>query len=560
MIESLEGIRLLADLTIILAAALGFGYIASKLKQPVILGYMIAGIIIGPFALSLIGKIEEVHVLAQVGVALLLFVVGLEFSPKTLKKIWKISVFGGIMEMVFMFILGFGIGMLFNLGFVQSVFIGAIISVSSTIIIIRVLQNLGEERELAGRIMIGILMVEDAGVIVIVTLLSNLFMEEGSGGMMESYIIPIVLSLAFVLIVLVLGKTVLPKVIRRVSMVENKNLFLVTILVISLGLASIAYILGIPLALGAFLAGLVLAECEYGLEIVNKIRPLRDIFMIIFFVSIGMSINIFLVGGNILFVIVFIALMIGGKFTILAFSSKLFGYTTKTSFKVGLGMIQIGEFSFIIAELGYSTLGVISSTIYSSAITAALITIVITPYSIKNSDNIYEWFRRFESLSKFTNKLFPKSKEKIEFDTRKEFKDHVVLIGYGTVGHLTVDTILPYKKPFVVIDYDPKKLDILDELNFPYIYGDATSSHILERADIEKADLVVITVPGEREVRRIVGMVRKMNPDCEVIARVHSNEVKEDIEDQVDHIIYPEVLGSKAVVKVVENHIQKDNN
>lgn len=557
MVQDLGSIRLLIDITIILAAALGFGYIASKLKQPVILGYMIAGIIIGPFVLSLIGEIEVVHVLAQVGVALLLFVVGLEFSPKTLKKIWQISVFGGILEMMFMFILGFGIGMLFNLGFTQSVFIGAIISVSSTIIIIRVLQNLGEERELAGRIMIGILMVEDAGVIVIVTLLSNLFLAGEGGSLFESYIIPIILSLTFLLIVLVLGKTVLPKIIRRVSMIENKNLFLVTVLVISLGLASIAYLLGIPLALGAFLAGLVLAESEYGLEIVNKIRPLRDIFMLIFFVSIGMSINIFLVGGNILFVIVFIALMIGGKFTILVFSGKLFNYTTKTAFKVGLGMIQIGEFSFIMAELGYSE-GLLSPTIYSSAITAALITIIITPYSIRNSDKVYEWFRRFEGLSKFTNKIFPKGREKTEFDSRKEFKNHVVLIGYGTVGHLTVDTILPYKKPFVVIDYDPKKLDILEELNFPYIYGDATSSHILERADIDNADLIVITVPGKREVRRIVDMVKEMNPDCEIIARVHSKELKDEIENKVNHIIYPEVLGSKAVVNICEDHIKED--
>jgi len=235
------------------------------------------------------------------------------------------------------------------------------------------------------------------------------------------------------------------------------------------------------------------------------------------------------------------------------------GYTTKTALKVGLGMIQIGEFSFIMAELGYLN-DLISHELYSYVITTAMITIIITPYSIMNSDKIYKRLRKYESLSRIINKIFPQAKEKTKFDKKEHIKDHVVLIGYGTVGHITVDTIIPYRKPFVVIDHDPKKLDILDELNFPYIYGDATSSHILERANIKNAKLVVVTIPGERDVKTIVDIIRNINTGCEIIARVHSKSLKKDIEEKVDHIIYPEVLGSKAVGKVVENHIQKNNN
>ncbi|MFW6176346.1 MAG: cation:proton antiporter [Thermoplasmatota archaeon] len=557
MIQDIESIRLLVDITIMLFGALVFGYIVSKLKQPVILGYLFAGIIIGPFALGLIGKVEDVHTLSQIGVTLLLFVVGLEFSPKTLKKIWKISVIGGILEMTFVFLLGFGVGMLFNLSIVQSVFLGSILSISSTIVVIRVLQNLGEEKELAGRIMIGILIVQDIGVIVFVTVLSNVFIVEGNNFL--DYILPIAYNLAYVILILLIGRLALPKILRYVGKLENKSLFLVTILVISLGTASFAYMLGIPLALGAFLAGLVLAECEYGLEIVNKIRPIRDIFVILFFVSIGMSLNIFLLGGNMLLLSAIVLTMVIGKFVILSLSSKAFGYTTKTALKVGLGMIQIGEFSFIMAELGYLN-DLISHELYSYVIITAIITIMITPYSIMNSENIYGWLRRFKSISNVVNKIFPKGKERKEFGKKKPFKNHVVLIGYGTVGHLTVDTILPYRKPFVVIDYDPKKMDILKELNFPYIYGDATSSHILERANIEKADLVVLTVPGENEVRRIVNIVKERNPECDIIARVHSKDLKNEIEDEVNHIVYPEVLGGKAVVKLCEKHVKEDQN
>ncbi len=557
MIENLESIRLLVDIAIMLFGALVFGYIVSKLKQPVILGYLFAGIIIGPYVLGLIGKVEDVHTLAQIGVTLLLFVVGLEFSPKTMKKIWKISVFGGILEMAFVFILGFGVGMLFNLGVVQSVFLGSILSISSTIVVIRVLQNLGEERELAGRIMIGLLIVQDIGVIIFVTVLSNVFIVEANNYL--DYIIPIAYNLAFVVLILLIGRLVLPGALKHISRLKNKSLFLVTILVISLGTATFAYMLGVPLALGSFLAGLVLAESEFGLEIVNKIRPIRDIFVIIFFVSVGMSLNILLIGGNLLLLLVIVLTMVVGKFSILLISSKALGYTTKTALKVGLGMIQIGEFSFIMAELGYIN-DLISHELYSYVITTAMITIIITPYSIMNSDKIYKWLRQFEYLSRFINNIFPKAKEKTEFDKKEDIEDHTILIGYGTVGHLTVDTILPYRKPFIIIDHDPKKMDILDELNFPYIYGDATSSHILERANIKNAKLVVVTIPGERDVKTIVNIIRNVNPDCEIIARVHSKSLKKEIQDKVDHIIYPEVLGGKAVVKVVENHIQKNNN
>lgn len=549
MIDNIESIRLLVDIAIILLAALTFGYVASKLKQPVIVGYILAGIVIGPFLLGLIGELEDVHVLAQIGVTLLLFVVGLEFSPQTMKKIWKVSVFGGIAQMIFVFLSGFGIGMIFELGYVQSVFLGSILAISSTIVVIQVLQNLGEERELAGRIMIGLLIVQDVGVIIFVTLLSNIFLVPGGGT--SDYVLPIITTFAFVTLVLLVGKTVLSKFLEVMIQQDNKSLFLVAILVISLGTASVAYFLGIPLALGAFLAGLVLAESKYGLEVVNKIRPLRDVFVIIFFVSIGMTLNIFLAGSNLTLLIAIIAVMVFGKFIVFFFFTKIFGYTSKTALKVGLGLIQIGEFSFIMAELGYLE-GAITSELYSYIIITALVTIMITPYSIMKSDHIYRFFRNFEGLAKFVNSLFPKSKEKKITGAEKDLKDHVILIGYGTVGHLTVDSLVKARKDFIIIDYDPSKMKYLDELNFPYIYGDATSSHILKKANVDKADIVVVTIPGERDTEHLVNRIREKNVDCEIIARVHSSELAKRIEDKVHHIIYPEVIGGKAVVEEVE--------
>ena len=552
MIENIESIRLLVDIAIILFTALIFGYVASKLKQPVIVGYILAGIIIGPYLFGFIGETEEVHVLAQIGVTLLLFVVGLEFSPQTMKEIWKVSVFGGIAEMAIVFLAGFGAGMFFGMGLVQSVFLGSILAISSTIVVIQVLQNLGEERELAGRIMIGLLIVQDVGVIIFVTLLSNIFLVPG--GSLSDYILPLITTFAFVSLILLVGKTVLPRFLDAMSQVDNRSLFLVAILVISLGTASIAYLLGIPLALGSFLAGLVLAESRYGLEVVNKIRPLRDVFIIIFFVSVGMTLNIFLLGGNPTLIILLIVVMVVCKFTVFFVFTKIFGYTSKTALKVGLGLIQVGEFSFIMAELGYLE-GAISSELYSYVIVIALVTIIMTPYSIRYSDNIYGFLRKFEFLSRTVNRLFPTAKEMKTFSERREMKDHVVLIGYGTVGHLTVDTLVKARKDFVILDYDPSKMKYLEELNFPYIYGDATSSHILKRANVDNASLIVVTIPGERDVRTIVDKVNEMNRSCGTIARVHSEELKEDMETEACEVVYPEVLGGKAVVEEVEKRI-----
>ncbi len=553
MIENIESIRLLADIAIILFTALIFGYVASKLKQPVIVGYILAGIVIGPYLFGFIGEMEEVRVLAQIGVTLLLFVVGLEFSPQTMKEIWKVSVFGGIAQMGIVFLAGLGVGMFFGMGLVQSVFLGSILAISSTIVVIQVLQNLGEERELAGRIMIGLLIVQDVGVIIFVTLLSNIFLVPG--GDLSDYILPLITTFAFVSLIMLVGKTVLPRFLDAMTQVDNKSLFLVAILVISLGTASVAYLLGIPLALGSFLAGLVLAESRYGLEVVNKIRPLRDVFIIIFFVSIGMTLNIFLLAGNPTLLILLIVVMVFCKFTVFFVFTKIFRYTSKTALKVGLGLIQVGEFSFIMAELGYLE-GAISSELYSYVIVIALVTIMITPYSIRYSDNIYGFLRNFDLLSRTVNRLFSTAKEKTVFDERREMKDHVVLIGYGTVGHLTVDTLIKARKEFVIIDYDPSKMKYFEELNFPYIYGDATSSHILERANVDKASLVVVTIPGERDVRTIVDKINEMNPGCGTIARVHSEELKEDMATKACEVVYPEVLGSKEVVKKVKSRLE----
>ena len=222
-LESFENVQLLVDIAVILFAALGFGYIAQKLKQPVILGYLFAGIVIGPFVLKIVGRIEDVHVLAEIGVSLLMFVVGLEFAPRLLRKIWKIAIFGGYMEMCFMFLLGYLLGWLFDLSTIESLFLGGIIAISSTIIIVKMLQELAELDQLHGRIMVGILIVEDVGAIVIISMLSNLSKNEG-GMVFEDFIIPSMLALTFVVIMLALGKWVLPRLIKSVSRIESKEL------------------------------------------------------------------------------------------------------------------------------------------------------------------------------------------------------------------------------------------------------------------------------------------------------------------------------------------------
>ena len=549
--EEFDTIILLVDIAIILFVALGFGVLASKLKQPVILGYLFAGILIGPYALHLIESVNDVHALAAVGVSLLMFVVGLEFSPEHLKHILKPAVIGGTLEMVLMFIIGTCLGSLFGLGMTESIFLGAVLSISSTIIIVKILEEKGESTQLHGRLMIGLLIVEDIGAIIIIATLTQLT-ESGSSTLLD-ILIPLFMAVFFISVMLTLGKVGIPRLMESVSKLQSKELFLLTIFALVLGTAALSYYFGLSVALGAFIAGVMLAQSDYALEVTNQVRPLRDIFMIIFFVSIGMSIDLMLVTQNMVFTSMVVVTMVLGKFFILSLSMRSLGYHGRTSVRVGLGMIQIGEFSFIIADLGLRS-GAIGQTLYSVTIAGALVTMVLTPYAMNNNGLVYNTFMKSGFLFRMGERFPVTQSELPGKDSKRKLKDHIVIFGFGHVGKYTIDNLIKNRQSFVVVDYDPVKISYVQALGLPYIYGDGCNVPVLKKARVQEARMVVVAVPDGRDLLMIVRNVRRLNKKCMIIARVEHDSWKHLLEpENVTRMVNPQVAGGVSLV----NHMDE---
>lgn len=348
--EASHSLTLIVDIVIIIVSSLLFGVFAHILKQSVILAYILVGILIGPYGFGLINNIEEVTSLAEIGVALLIFIIGIEFRFSTLSEIWKVSVFGGMVQIITMIFLGYLLSRAFGWPIFDSVILGMIVSISSTMIVVKLLGERSELEDISSKIIIGMLVVQDLAVIMMIFFISN-FDEIAKGNIMD--ILKVLgLGMGTVTGIIFIGRWLLPKVMHLVVRTGSKEMFLLSVFAVAIGGAITTHLLGLSIALGAFVVGFLLSEAEYNLEISVMVRPLRDIFTVIFFVSIGMFINYRILLDNIYLVGFIILLILIGKFVMCSLPTWIFGYDGKTSFKVGMGMMQVGEFSFVMLTIG----------------------------------------------------------------------------------------------------------------------------------------------------------------------------------------------------------------
>ncbi len=558
----LEALTLLMDIAIIMFAALFFGLVAHKVfGQPAILGYLFAGIAIGPVyglmsyyisggtsdpALGLITDNEEISSLASLGVSLLLFAVGLEFSSKRVGRILKVSAITGTIEMVFMFCLGSVVGVILGWTMVESLLLGAMLMISSTIIIIKMLGETGQRESLHGRLLVGRLVVEDIGAIVVITLITGLLVE---GALGFAAMIPVLIGIVFLIIMLLVGKRVFPHFIEKISKARSKELFLLAIFGICIGTAVISEFFGLSLALGAFLAGMILSESEHNLDIVNQIRPLKDIFLIIFFVSVGMTIDLsFLLNDPapiILTIIVIITTLFIGKALANTLATRIMGFHAKTSILVGMSMMQIGEFSFIIATLGYTN-GILRDEMYSIILITALISMVFTPYAMRLAPGVYG------RLSKYLKKTAMEEWE--EGDASPKFEPDILILGFAEVVQDTVKCLEITDQSFLVIDYSPKKVREMQERDIQHIRGDASNEEILEIAGVESAKLIIVALSDMVDAETAIQLCHKHNKDAYVIARAYNDRDREALGEFANDIIISEDVAGRRLAW----HVLKD--
>jgi len=536
-------LSLLADMAIVLAAALIGGMIAHRLKLPVIVGYLLVGVAIGPYGLHLVHDVGDVETLATIGVVLLMFTLGMEFSLKTLRQIGRVATLGGAAQIIATTALGFGVGWLLHWSVKESLLFGLFISMSSTIIVLKTLIERGELGSTHGRVMAGILLVQDLSVVIIMLILPSL--GDDGGVFTKAWGWDFLKALSFLAAIFVLGFWVLPWFMRRVTEGRSRELFVLTVVCLVFGAAFGAYYVGLSVALGAFLAGLLVSEAEYAHQARADIGPLRDIFAILFFVSLGMLADPSFMMANPAEVGAVVAAIVVGKFIIVSVIVWAFGYSGKTTLFAGSGLFQIGEFSFVIAAVALG-MGIISNHLYSLTLAAAGITMLLTPFGMGLVSGLYHRLIRVKGVSR----LFAAHTDPGGSDERKRLSGHVVICGYGQVARNLGKVLERRNFPYLVVDIDPRNLDPVRARGIPCIYGDAANPEILARAGLERARVMVITFPDPIATRLAAANARRINPRLNIVARVHRDEDTEALRELgVAEMVRPELEAGLEVIR-----------
>jgi len=511
----MDEFSLILDMAVVLGAALAGGMAARFLKQSAIIGYLLAGVVIGPHALGLIQESDEIRVLATIGVVLLLFTLGVKLSLREMIRVRRVAIGGGIFQLLATTGLGIGVAALLGWSLPEAVIFGFLIAISSTMVVIGMLTQRGELETVHGRVMIGILLVQDIAAAFMMFILPVL---GGSAGNLASVLgLAVLKAGVFLALVLFLGAWVVPRFIRRVAGRGSRELFILSGAVLCFGGAFAAYYFGLSAALGAFAVGLLISESDFAHQVLGDMIPLRDIFSAIFFVSVGMLIDLPFMAANINTVIAIVVTIVLGKFVICSAAARLFGYGGKAILLVGAGMIQIGEFSFVLAELGLGT-GAISERLYSLILASAMISIILTPFIYSLTSNLSTRLIQARVLRPLMPADAPQSVEEVA-----KISDHVVICGHGRVGGNVAQMLRQLQIPHVVIDLDPAVISSLRDRGIPCIYGDAGNREVLSKAGLNDAALLLIAMPDPTAARLALDHALRINPQLDVVARVHSD-------------------------------------
>ncbi|MFC2058345.1 cation:proton antiporter [Chloroflexota bacterium] len=540
----------IVTIAIMLSAALVGGMIAHRLKQPIILGYLVIGVAVGPHALGLVNDLELIESLATMGVALLMFTLGLEISIAQLRELGKIGIWGGISQIAVTITLGLTVGLfVFRWPLPQAVLFGLIISLSSTAVCLKILMDRGELTSLHGRITIAILILQDIGVVVMMVVMP--LMGGVTGNLPLALVWAIGKAVLIIGITILLGRWGLPWLLGRVGGVRARELFLLTVLVLCLGAALGTEIFGLSIVFGAFLVGLVLRETRFVHQALAEITPLRDIFATLFFVSLGMLLDPSFLINNWQSVILLVTVIIVLKSTIVFTVVRLFGHSMRISILTSAGIFQIGEFGFILAQGGIHA-GIITDQFYSLILASAVITMLLTPISISLASRLYPKLAVLIGGRRMVLKEKEVSPPPISVSS--ESLNRVVIAGYGRVGRNVAQALHDAGIPYLIIDIDPELISEARVEGRPRIYGDATNIRVLEKTGISRAKALVITYPHPIATVATVRAALSINPNLEILARVHHLKEAEVLRKLgVKELINPEYEVSFIFIKRLLN-------
>jgi len=517
------------DIIVIVMAAFIGALLAQRLKQPLILGYILAGVVVGPYTGGVtVSDIHDIEMLAEIGIALLLFALGLEFSFKELKPIGKIALFGTPIQIVLTMAFGFGIGHLLGWPWKQSLWFGSLISLSSTMVLLKTLENQGRIGTLSSRVMIGMLIVQDLAMVPMMIILPQLNHPKAGLPLLA---MAGVKAICFLLVMIFAGTRIIPLVMRHIANWNSRELFLLSTVTMGLGIGYGTYLFGLSFAFGAFVAGMLLSESDYGYQALNDIIPLRDIFSLLFFTTVGMLFDPLYLISNLKMILLLVLIIMIGKGLIFGVLSRMFGYRNVIPLAMALSLSQIGEFSFVLARVGISS-DSISMDFYSLILTTTIITMFLTPFVSGWTAPLYALRNKWGKPYTFQTVNLPES----------GLKNHLIIAGGGRVGKYIADVLQGIGVCFVIIEFDSRRVEELKSWGFPIIYGDASQPVILEAANIGTAKLLLVTTPATVIARAITLLVRKMEPELRIVTRAHTfDQMKDYQESGVYHVVQPEL-------------------
>jgi CPA2 family monovalent cation:H+ antiporter-2 len=506
------GMPLLSDIVIIFGLSIMVLFVFNRLRIPAIVGFLLTGVLAGPYGLGLIKAIHEVEVLAEIGVVLLLFTIGMEFSLKALLRIKKSILLGGSLQVLLTILVTFVLASL-QIGrtFGESLFIGFLVCLSSTAIVLKLLQEKAEMDSPHGQTSLAILIFQD--LIVIPMMLFTPLLAGMGGEIGQSLLILFAKGAGVIVLVILSAKWIVPQLLYQIARTRSRELFLLTVVVLCFAIAWLTSSVGLSLALGAFLAGLIISESEYSYQALGNILPFRDVFTSFFFVSVGMLLDVGFLVERLPSVFTIVLIILTLKTITAGFTTVLLGFPLRTALLVGLTLAQVGEFSFILARSGLKQ-GFLAGDIYQLFLAVSVLTMAVTPFIISVAPYVTDSVMRLPIPSRLKSGLYPPESEK-----RAGNNDHLVIIGFGVNGRNLSRAAAVAGIPHVIVDMNPETVRQERKSGKPIFYGDATQETVLHHADIDAARVVVVAISDAAATRRIIEIVRRLNPKVQVIAR-----------------------------------------
>jgi CPA2 family monovalent cation:H+ antiporter-2 len=541
-----------------LGLALILGFVAARLNLPALVGYLLAGIVIGPFTPGFVADTHLAAELAEIGVMLLMFGVGLHFSLGDLLAVRKIAIPGAIVQIGAATALGMGASLAWGWSLPAALVFGLSLSVASTVVLLRALESLGMLETFNGRIAVGWLVVEDLAMVLVLVLLPPLAAAMADSGPTDASALWRSLGTTllqvglFVALMLVVGRRVFPWLLWQVQKVGSRELFTLCVVAAAVGIAyGATRIFGVSFALGAFFAGMVLRESQFSHRAAQETLPLRDAFAVLFFVSVGMLFDPRVLVDQPLRVLTVVGIIIIGKSVAAAVLVILLRYPLHTALTVSASLAQIGEFSFILVALGAS-LGVTPPQTQSLVVAGALISIALNPLVFKGIQPLQRWLLARSQLARdLAARDDPLAELPMSTDP-KYLSRQVVLVGWGRVGRKVADGLAADGVPFVVAEQNREQVEQLRERGIPAVYGDASQPEVLVQAHIARARMLVIATPDTMGVRQMADTARLLNPAIEIVVRSHNEEEARRLEQEISSRVF---VGEHELAQAMTRYV-----